>query len=218
MDNYFQYKDRFPHLEFDTNTGWGWLPPNDEVFDAFNYVKKFVHPKRILEIGYYRGHSTSYLADVFPDAHIVSSSPRHEKWKESHQATQEFGKGGIEIIPVPSPSVIHYLPDIHDVKLGKFDFAFIDGSHMTYDVYSDIHVALRLEIPYMMFDNADQTGVGDAIGWYVAHGCLEKIASFTYKGLSKGKYKDNDLTLFRNISEKIYRGSDQRVYRDIMHI
>lgn len=217
MDNYFKYKHLFPHLDYDTNTGWGWLPPNDQVFDAFRHVKNYVDPKQILEIGYYRGHSTSYLADIFPESRIVSSCPKHEKWKQSHRATQEFGKGRIEIIPVPSPAVIHYLPDCHDKELGKFDFCFIDGSHMTYDVFSDIHVALRLEIPYIMFDNADQIGVQDAIGWYVAHGCLERMESFTYKGLSKGKYRDNDLTLYRNISEQLYRGYEQRIYRDIMH-
>ena len=198
LDNYFQYKNKFPHLKFDTDTGWGWLPPNDQVFNAFEYVKNFIEPKNILEIGYYRGHSTSYLAHVFQKARIISCCPDHPKYRDSHVRKIVYGNGRIEVLPIKSPGVISHLPENVD-----FDFAFIDGNHALYDVYSDIHVALRLETPYIMFDNAEQEEVKLAIQWYINHGCLEKIKSFTYTGLSKGKYKNNDLTLYKNISGKI---------------
>lgn len=196
FDNYFQYKDKFPHLDWDTDTGWGWLPPNDEVFDAFRYVAKHIQPQVIFEIGYYRGHSTSYLAHLMEDATIISCCPDHPKFAESHRKVRKEYDSRVTVLGIKSPEIVeHMFPAI--------DFAFIDGNHGVGEVFTDISVCTRFSVPWIMCDNTDLGSVQKGIEYYTRHGILEKVSSWKYTGINKDKRKVNEMTLYKNIGGKV---------------
>ena len=47
------YEADYPHLDFDTDTGWGYLPPTEPIMDCMQYIQQNCNPKNILEVGYY---------------------------------------------------------------------------------------------------------------------------------------------------------------------
>ena len=57
--------------------GWGYLPANKDVFHTFEWIRHHYKPTKILEIGFYAGHSTTYMAQIFKEAHITSCCPDH---------------------------------------------------------------------------------------------------------------------------------------------
>ena len=202
MGVYFKYADLFKHLSFNTDFGWGWLPPSDEVFDAFRYVANEIRPNKMLEIGYYAGHSTSYWAELMPWCDITSCCPDHLRWLETHKSVHRAYGGRVEVMGVKSPEIITHLSSGHYDR-EEFPFVFIDGSHIAQDVFTDIHVALRLEAEWMLFDNATTRGVQMAIDWYKHHGVIEEVKRWHYTGLCKGKTAMNDLTLCKVIHKRL---------------
>ena len=198
MGVYLKYADLFPHLNFDTELGWGWLPPSDEVFDALKYVEKNITPSKMLEIGYYAGHSTSYWAELMPKCEITSCCPDHLRWLETHRDVQRQYAGKVEVVGVKSPEILKHFNGGHE-DFHRFPFVFIDGSHLCEDVFTDIHVALRLHADWMLFDNASDRGVQMAISWYELKGVLKKVKRWEYLGLNKGKTRYNDLSLYKVI-------------------
>ena len=59
--------------------GWGYLPANKDVFHTFEWIRHHYKPTKILEIGFYAGHSTTYMAQIFKEAHITSCCPDHPR-------------------------------------------------------------------------------------------------------------------------------------------
>lgn len=199
MGVYMKYADLFKHLDFNTDMGWGWLPPSDEVFDAFRYVADNIRPSNMLEIGYYNGHSTSYWAELLPNTQIRSCCPDHIRFLKSYRQVERAYGGRVEVIGIKSPQILDYFNSgVEDMY--QFDFMFIDGSHICEDVFTDIHVAIRLHAKHLLFDNASDRGVQMAIDWYVKHGILEQIKRWEYVGLCKNQTRWNDLTLFKVVS------------------
>jgi predicted O-methyltransferase YrrM len=196
MGVYLKYKDLFPHLDFDTNIGWGYLPPSDEVFNCINWIRDNIKPRKMLEIGYYYGHSTSYWGEILRNCEIVSCGPDHHKFIESRRKVQMKYEGRIDCIGVKSPDILTYLGQ-PDKDMEFFPFVFIDGSHHAEAVFSDVHVALRLKAQWILFDNASNREVRQAIRWWESCGVIEKYKEWEYLGLCREKTRINDLTLYK---------------------
>jgi len=152
--------NRWSHLDFDNTTGWGYLPATEEVFEAMRWVRDKINPRRMLEIGYYAGHSTSYWAHHLPDTDIISCCPNHPKFRQTVNSVESKYRN-VKVYPITSPA-------IHDVVYqwsGK-DFCFIDGSHDVQPVRQDIMLAIDLRIPYIMMDNCEQSRVQMGIDFF----------------------------------------------------
>ena len=167
------------HLQNDKHykgRSWGWIPPTQEVYDAFHYVKEKVNPKSMLEIGFYKGHSTSYWAQTLPDARIVSCGPPHPNFVKF--APKVFSKYDniIDIIPAKSPLVweeMQLLKDSRRYRQDKkqkhifFDFVFVDGLHTRHSVVLDATLACDiLGAKWVMFDNHELHEVRKGIDVY----------------------------------------------------
>ena len=167
------------HLQNDKHykgRSWGWIPPTQEVYDAFHYVKEKVNPKKMLEIGFYKGHSTSYWAQTLPDARIVSCGPPHPNFVKF--APKVFSKYDniIDIIPAKSPLVweeMQLLKDSRRYRQDKkqkhifFDFVFVDGLHTRHSVVLDATLACDiLGAKWVMFDNHELHEVRKGIDVY----------------------------------------------------
>ena len=189
LDNHQTY---YPHLDFDTDMGWGYLPPSQSVMDCMRYIRKWCKPTCILEIGYYAGHSTSYLAHHNPDAWVISCCPNHPKYRQTVLAV-EGRYPNVKVIGVKSPEIWEY------VNEWNFDFAFIDGAHHRMNVALDTQVALSLGVDYILYDNTDQVQVRAGIDWHGEK--LAKVADWKYEGTNKGRTKVNEMTLYRTLDK-----------------
>ncbi|MEK9698885.1 MAG: hypothetical protein VW270_24125, partial [Candidatus Poseidoniales archaeon] len=56
------------------------MPPTDDVFRAFEWAQKLYKPKRVLEIGFHLGHSTTYQLEIYKDLEkMISCSPYEDR-------------------------------------------------------------------------------------------------------------------------------------------
>jgi predicted O-methyltransferase YrrM len=161
--------------------GWGYLPANKWIFGALESVKKTVQPKRVLEIGFYAGHSTTYMAQIFgKDCEIISCCPDHPRGRA-------YGARVMKIFPnvtvhlTPSPQIYDRV-----VEEGDFDLVFVDGNHTYEQVIKDINVSLKLGARYILFDNTELPQVMEAIEFEVENGLLEFRNNFPYRTDFKG--------------------------------
>lgn len=167
---------------------WGWIPPSQEVYDAFHYVKEKVDPKLMLEIGFYKGHSTSYWAQTLPDARIVSCGPPHSEHVEFAPKVLERHKNVVDIFPYSSPQIweeFYLLAGSDRRRKGetkqwrKFPFVFIDGAHWFQNVVLDTTLAVDvLGADWVMFDNHEKPEVRAGIK---CHGKLKLEQVFPYQ-------------------------------------
>lgn len=178
------------HLMWD-QSGWGYLPNTPEVFNILEETIRITEVKRLLEIGFYAGHSTSYWAELMSDeCEIISCCPDHPRGRE-------YGP----IIMEKYPNVKVHLtasPDIYDtIKNQSFDLAFIDGSHVTENVIKDTVMCDRLDIPYRIYDNVEWEGIQELIYNLEAIEDIEVIREFSYSCNFKGKVSRNKMTLVK---------------------
>ena len=183
-------KNLFPHLDWDTTTGWGYLPPTQEIENVVTYIRDEIKPKRMLEIGYYAGHSTSYFAHYLPDTEIVSCCPNHPKYRETYRGVEK-AYPNVKVVPVKSPEIYEFYPD------ESFDFVFIDGAHTKRNVILDTAVALVLDTRYVLYDNANQSGVING-RTYFDHK-LNFHKGWDYWSTHKGETKHNQIELYRKV-------------------
>lgn len=182
----------FRHLDFNTDTGWGYLPPTKEVFDVFDYVRAYCDPQFVLEIGYYAGHSTSYMGEIFENAQIISCCPNHPKYRETCLAVEK-AHPNVKVIGVKSPEIYEYILDY------PVDFVFIDGAHTPKNVHLDLSVAFSFDtVRYVLMDNSDQSGVKR--GLYHYRDKMKKINTWTYEATNKGVTKTNEISLYMVLS------------------
>lgn len=182
MDN------RWSHLDFDNTTGWGYLPATEEVFEAMRWVRDKINPRRMLEIGYYAGHSTSYWAHHLPDTNIISCCPNHPKFRSTSNTISRIYPN-VKVYPIKSPEIYDVIREWTD-----FDFCFIDGDHSADSVRQDIIVAVNKNIRYIMFDNCEKEQVHYGIKWFGDR--LYCLAEWKYNCSHKGGTRINKLKLY----------------------
>lgn len=180
------------HLKTD-ETGWGYLPDTPEVFDILTETIRITEARRLLEIGFYAGHSTSYWAELMPKySKIISCCPDHSKGRECAPIVMEKYPN-VKVYLIPSP-------DIYEILKGRwFDLAFIDGSHSKKNVIQDTVMCDRLEIPYRIYDNVEWKSIRKIISALESMGDIEIVREFSYMADFKGKVSRNQMTLVKKL-------------------
>lgn len=182
------YEADYPHLNFNTDTGWGYLPPTEPIMDCMRYVRDNCNPSMILEIGYYAGHSTSYLAHHNPASWVISCCPNHPSFRETVLQV-EGTYPNVKVIGVKSPEIWEFTCD------WPFDFAFIDGHHHRKFVGVDTQVCLSLGVDWILYDNTDQPSVREGINFFSKK--LNHVKDWDYLGENKGRTKMNRISLYK---------------------
>lgn len=174
------------------NGTWGFLPPTDEVFEIFQYIQDTYKPTKVLEIGFNAGHSTTYQLETFPQAliHTIGPSPRlgmHRVLK------RKYGKDRFKWFKGRTQDVRK------EIDQKGYDFAFVDGSHLTEAVNIDLHVVCnQLKVPLILVDNTDGKAVREVVyNKYVKHtGQLKEVKQWNYDMTWHEIFKSNEITLF----------------------
>lgn len=188
---------KLDHLSF-PDIGWGYLPPTEEVFDAFRFCQDLYKPKSVLEIGFHIGHSTSYQLEIYTDAKIVGVSPDNERiGKAGDQIDPDLRRNMAETLAKLYPTRFTWIKgrtvDVREqLQEYVFDFALVDGNHNSLAVILDLTVCHELSIEAMLMDNWDQPQVKEAVH---THGKYQFIKVFPYTQTFKGKTKVNEMAL-----------------------
>jgi len=179
------------HLQLPKLTGWGFLPPTEEIFNILREVKEIIPVHNILEIGFNAGHSTTYLLEIFDEATVHSIGPSPKMMAEHVLKTKYnerfwFHRGKTEEVQT-------YLYD-------KFDFAFVDGHHRREFVKKDLeYCVVDLCIPYILMDNTERTYIKEIANMFL----LQECKTWEYTNIWKNKESINNLTLYRLQSRSI---------------
>jgi len=184
------------HLSF-PDQGWGYMPATEEMFNVFRSCQERYHPKRVLEIGFHLGHSTTYQLEIYNDAELVSVSPYNDDILSSDKIDpadrHRMAIKLAELYPTRwrwIPGKSHIVKD--ELKPFKFDFALVDGSHKYDPALCDMNICLDLGIKRFLIDNFDHPAVRRATK---DTGKLSTVEIFNYDHTFKGKTKTNQIAL-----------------------
>lgn len=179
------------HLMWEED-GWGYLPPSEEVFSALSESIEISKAESILEIGFYAGHSTTYLANLAPKAKIFSCCPDHPRGRQYGTIVSDMFPN-VTVSCVPSP-------DVFTLTMGrKYDLCFLDGNHNYTSALTDYILCRELRIPYVLFDNSELQTVRTLIQHLTAIESAKIVKEFTYQSTFKNKTQTNGLTLVKII-------------------
>ena len=168
--------------------GWGYMPPTDEVFDMFRYCRDNCNPKNVLEIGFYAGHSTTYMFEIFDDPKIESYGLSKQHIRQAAKI-KDIYKNFEYHIPCHSSGVY-----AEGMRKDKYDFALIDGGHDYHIAASDILQCIMLGVPYLLIDNTDQYPVQVAIDLFQKTLDLKQV--FVYNATHKNIHRLNEARLY----------------------
>lgn len=177
------------HLEYDSSkSGWGHLHPTEEVLSMFEMINEICAPKRVLEIGFFVGHSTTYMLELFPQATVTTYGMCKQFSEQKDKMEAKY----------PNRVKVNYeeswkLFGKHH-GIDTFDFAFVDGSHNEYMAANDILHCLMLGAKWILVDNCEQEQVLDDIAKFDK--CLDLHMLFNYTATHKGKTTLNQCRLY----------------------
>ena len=174
-----------PPYDREGKSGWGHLYPTDQVVSMFDDVLNITKPNRILEIGFYKGHSTAIWAELF-DGEIVSCCPDHpmfQKW--SPIIEQKYPN--VKVFGVESPLITGMVPR-------NTDLIFIDGNHTFYNVVLDITAATKLlNGKWVFFDDHENPRVRDAIAEFPLDLSVSKVYNIDDKEFGLYEIRTHDI-------------------------
>jgi len=189
---------KLDHLSF-PDIGWGYMPPTQQVFDAFTFVQEHYNPKSVLEIGFHIGHSTTYQLDIYKNARIVGVSPDNERIGKPGDCTDpQIRRDMVGILNDLYINRFTWVPgrtkDVKDKLIDEyvFDFALVDGNHAEQAALYDMEVIYELAIPNLLIDNWDQKAVKSAV---YKQDKYELVKEFDYDQTFKGKTQTNQMGL-----------------------
>lgn len=112
-----------------------WLLENERTL-LYTLIRS-LSPKRILEIGTYKGGSAAIMAYALDDqkvedAKIVTMNPNPE---QCDMGLLKSVAHRVTLLPKASPAA---LGEARDMLGGRIDFCFIDGDHAQNPVYRDL--------------------------------------------------------------------------------
>ena len=187
------------HLSF-PDIGWGYMPPTDEVFAAFEFCEKKFRPRSVLEIGYHLGHSTTYQLEIYKRAKVVSVSPYYDNTGSVEDRVDQLERHEMAIRLENLyrnrwtwiPGKTYQIED--ELKKKRFDFGLVDGLH-SYDACSlDLQLFVDLNIRYFLVDNFEQGTVRKAVK---DNKDLRLKKVFNYSQTFKNKVKVNKMALLK---------------------
>lgn len=124
-------------------------------YELFSAIRSVFSPKRVLEIGTFRGEFTAFLGALFPEAYVETWDLPRSSDPQMREYCAEFEKhyhdqSSTRIINLKDATNIHqiFLDSTHLVKSAdEFDLVWVDGDHSFPVVAFDIINALRLASP-----------------------------------------------------------------------
>ena len=173
------------HLMWEED-GWGYLPPTEEVFnimrDALEISNNTFIRDRFLRRTLYNVLIRNSCQRINPE--ITSCCPAHPRGIKYSQIVKDKYPN-VSVHLKPSPLV--YM----EVGHKEFDLGFIDGSHDTERALTDFLLCSRLNIPYVLFDNAEWSGIREMINYLEANGHIQHLKDYNYLSKFKGKKHDS---------------------------
>ena len=183
------------HLVWPTD-GWGYMPPQDDVYAAFRYVQEHYKPKSIFEIGFHMGHSTTYQLEIMPQAKMTTMGPISEpnlprekpdpkmrlgQIEKMYEVYGDFHEGGrFQHLQGKTQYIQNAILEEYN---RRFDYALIDGYHKKWAVEMDSTMCEDLGIPVVLIDNWDQSEVRDTV---LKHTDYKEVKVFNYEQTWKG--------------------------------
>lgn len=158
-----------------------WLPqakteshqsPSEEVYSAWKDIREKTGFKTYTEIGFNAGHSASILMSLFDDISVISYDicVHPETIENAEIVKKKFGDR-FTFIPYNSYYLRRdYIGGMIDIE--ETDLIFIDGSHRSFFVKSDLELSKLVGYKYAIFDDSDMGSVRKHI---VANYSNEKI-------------------------------------------
>jgi len=135
----------------------GHQPVSDEVIQIWKDIKEKTDFKSMMEIGFNAGHSSTIMLSLFPDITIHSYDiGQFDTTLKNAEIVKEKFSGRFDYTIIDSTQIDY--TTIAD----KFDIIFIDGGHDYPIVISDIELALKAKIPYIVMDDMHAKGVKKA--------------------------------------------------------
>jgi len=165
--------------------GTGHMPPSPEVIQFWKTVKEKTDFKRIVEIGFNAGHSSSILLTLFPDIVVKSYDiGQFDITKKNGIIVKERFGGRFNL------SIIDSLK-ITTGEVSGFDVLFIDGGHDYPIVSGDVDLWKQSDIPYVILDDLQHRGVKRAHNELVSSGMVESVYKQYYTAVLPSWMRDN---------------------------
>ena len=126
------------------------------IFDA---CLKYIQPKNILEIGFYKGGSAFIMLSLDEKLKITSVDPVENVSTQMQRRTDFSGEErAIKLVSEKFKDRFTFIrkrsQDIReDLKDEKFDFIFIDGDHWEDGIRNDFQLMLDFNIRYGLVDD-----------------------------------------------------------------
>ena len=133
--------------------GTGHMPPSDAVINFWTDVKRLTDFKKLVEIGFNAGHSSSIILSLFDDVTIQSYDIG--QFDITH-------KNGIIVKDRFGDRFDLDITDSLKITTGEVngsDILFIDGGHDYQFVSGDIDLWRNSDIPYVIIDDLQHPGV-----------------------------------------------------------
>lgn len=127
-----------------------------EDLKALGAALVYHQPKKMFEIGTFRGNTSDFCLTLLPELEVVSIAhvaPRliGKSYNNSHKDKDEVGA---DVRPENRPRFTQLYGDSHALKgselcqrFGKFDFVLVDGDHSAKGVAQDTSLALEILDP-----------------------------------------------------------------------
>ena len=165
--------------------GTGHMPPSDEVIQFWSTVKEKTNFKRLVEIGFNAGHSSSILLSLFDDITI-----------------QSYDIGQFDITHSNAKLVKEKFGDRFNLKItdslkittgevNGADILFIDGGHDYPIVSGDIDLWEKSDIPYVIVDDLQINGVKRAHSELVKRGKVQVVHKHYYTAVLPSWMRNN---------------------------
>lgn len=188
-------------IAFRNNELWGFVPPNDVVFDFFESISEYTSVNRILEFGYCLGYSASYQLTVHPNASLDTYDVRNRRGSTNiydpndtfdvESLAYEGNHFDLGLLVWGKRLTIHHEKSFRshlNHSPGEFDYVFIDGDHTEQGLRLDIEQAKLLKIPFVVIDNLDQLNVlSKVVEEYKELGLLKEIKRIKYNTFFPGR-------------------------------
>jgi len=165
--------------------GTGHMPPSDEVIQFWTTVKEKTNFKKLVEIGFNAGHSSSILLTLFDDVTIQSYDIGQFDITHSNGelVKEKFGDRF-------NLSITDSLK-ITTGEVNGSDIIFIDGGHDYPIVSGDIDLWEKSDVPYVIVDDLQINGVKRAHGELVKRGKVEAIYKQYYTAVLPSWMRNN---------------------------
>lgn len=152
-----------------------WLPETVEghqyseesTISAWRDIKERTGFKTFTEIGFNAGHSASILMSLFDDVSVISYDIcMHPETIPNAEIVKE--KFGDRFTFIPYNSYFLHKDYIEGkTSVEKTDLLFVDGSHRSFFVKSDVEFAKLIGYRHVVFDDSDMHSVKKhIIGYY----------------------------------------------------